>query len=130
MRRVTRWRQVLVGLAFAFALVPASAPTARAGTYTISGTCGVWDPENYTPGRVVPSSACPNLFLNLVPGAPSPVSAETRWAFNAPPGTGVSSFNVQALLFGREGWQAVLIATSVGILEGCPSVTCPGGYKF
>ena len=53
---------------------------ARAGTYTVYGTCGLWAPYNNSPAYVAVYPACPELVTRNVgaPSSPSPVSDRGR----------------------------------------------------
>ena len=124
-RAISGLAMVLVGLVL---LWPSAA---RAGTYTVFGTCGLWAPYNNSPAYVAVYPACPELVTRNVgaPSSPSPVSTEGGWVFYAPPGTSVASFTMSGGLAGLHGWQAAVIPSASGPVENCPGSTCPGGTK-
>src|SRR3954451_9936155 len=107
------------------------APTAAsAGSFTVSGTCGLWTPYSNHWDAVVPAAVCPQLKLEHPLGPWTSASGyEGKWTFDAPAGTVISSFSMQTSLYGADGWQAAVIASNLGTVEGCPSSTCPGAYK-
>ena len=54
-RAISGWATLLVGMVL---LWPSAA---RAGTYTVYGTCGLWTPYNNSPAYVAVYPACPEL---------------------------------------------------------------------
>jgi hypothetical protein len=103
---------------------------AGAGTFTVSGSCGLWQPYNNSPGYVSVYPACPELVTrNSGASTPAPTSSEGGWIFYAPAGTSVASFAVQGALLGTSGWQAALIPSAGIPVENCPGSSCPGASK-
>ena len=110
-------------------------PPARAGTYTISGTCGLWGAYNYRPDRIAVYPECYGLIARNVGGPFStPAGAAGGWSFSAPAGTSVDSFSLQGSMGGLKGWQATGYLQGGGLngfaFENCPGATCPGGDKY
>lgn len=127
MNRLARW----LGCGAALGAVLAVGTPAFAGTYTVTGTCGNWSGFSNNITAVAVNVTCPQMRLEhpVGPWTASP-GHEARLTFDAPGGTAIASFSGQFSLLGTNGWQAALIATSVGQVEGCPGATCPGAYKF
>lgn len=117
------------GLALLLVLIVVA--PARGGTFTISGTCGLWRPYTNGGSWVSPSSSCPLLkATNPVGGYSSPVGGEGGWIFDTPAGTAIGSFSIQGDLLGVNGWQAAVLSTNGGVVENCPGASCPGAYKY
>lgn len=118
------------------ALVGVAAPTspAVAGTYTITGTCGLWDPYNADPAHIAVLGSCPSLVARNVGGSFStPVNGVGGgWRFAAPSGAGISSASISYYARGWNGWQATLFEEGgIGQLGfNCPGATCPGGAEL
>jgi hypothetical protein len=136
MSRGHRWAtriQFIVVIACAAAAL-ALAPSARAGTFTIRGTCGLWDAFNAIPSRIAVYPDCPTLVARNVGGAVStPAGPPGGWVFYAPGGTSIASFTIEGNFYGTSGWQAAGY-TEGGAFSGvpfasCPGATCPGGYQ-
>lgn len=112
---------------FACALSPTQA---LAGTYSVTDTCGAWEPRNNAPARIAVYTECPTLVLrNVGGGFSSAAGQEGRWEFNAPPGTWVDRATLWGSMTGLSGWQAALLNASGGLYEYCPGPACPGGSK-
>src|SRR3954465_12809846 len=81
-----------------------SAPAA-AGTFTVSGTCGLWQPFNNRADRVAVFAQCPQLNTRNTFGSfTTPAGRAGGWTFTAPSGTAISSFAVEAAIYARNGW--------------------------
>ncbi|MBE2316690.1 hypothetical protein DVA67_011950 [Solirubrobacter sp. CPCC 204708] len=110
---------LLVGL---FAAGPA-----RAGYYTVSGTCGHWAGWG---GQVAIFPACPDLVARNI-GQPwlTPYGAYGGWRFDPPPGTAIATAGLRGSLVGGNGWQAWVASEGISAREmvACPSVSCPQG---
>ena len=92
--------QAVAGIAALLSISPA----ARAGTYTISGTCGLWDAYNYRPDRIAVYPECYGLVARNVGGPFStPAGAAGGWSFSAPAGTSIDSFSLQGSMGGVQG---------------------------
>jgi hypothetical protein len=123
-----RVRRLWLLLATIVALGAASPPAAVAGTYTVTGTCGFWDPYNSSPAYVAVYASCPTLVTrNVYGGFSSPVGAEGGWILNPPPGASISSFTTAGNAAGFNGWQATLYAGGQ-IFTNCPGPSCAGGF--
>src|SRR5262245_59436551 len=91
----------------AFVAIAGIAPAARAGTYTVSGTCRLWSPYSADPNLIAVYPACPDLIARNVNGPyTTPAGAGGGWRFDPPAGTVVSSVDLQGSLQGLNGWQA------------------------
>lgn len=125
--RSSRARLASLAAVILAALAAATAPAAVAGTYTISGTCGLWDPYNNNPSAVAVYASCPTLVARNVYGPfTSPAGADGGWVLNAPAGAGVSSVMTAGNAIGKNGWQATLYAASGNVFMNCPGPSCPG----
>ena len=113
----------------------ASRSSPRAGTYTVTGTCGLWDPYGTTASGITVYQDCPGLWARNIGGNfTTPSGQGGGWAFRAPAGTWINSFSLQGPMLGTGGWQVA------GYLEGgsgpgvnfenCPGSSCPGAYKY
>src|SRR5215218_4281931 len=82
-------------LAFA-ALASIHATVAEAGSYTINGTCGLWDPYNVDPAHIAVYGGCGGLIARNAGGNFStPVNGTGGgWRFVAPGGTGISGASI------------------------------------
>jgi hypothetical protein len=129
MKAISKRGREIGGLMLLAAALMFPAP-ASAGTFTVSGTCGLWRPYNYAPGHIAVYPACSELVTRNVGGsfASSP-GAEGGWIFDAPGGTSIASFAVQGALQGFSGWQAALFPSNGSPVENCPGSNCPGGTK-
>jgi hypothetical protein len=108
-------------------LVPSAA---AAGTYTVSGTCGLWSPYGSNGPYLTMYPACPELVVRNIGGSfRTAAGAEGGWMFYAPSGTSIANFALEASLLGLQGWQAAVIPTSGFQVEGCPGAACPGASK-
>src|SRR4051794_33290253 len=131
-----RWQKICVVLtAIGIAALLAIAPAAGAGTYTISGTCGLWDAFNYRPDRIAVYPECYALIARNVGGPFStPAGAQGGWSFSAPGGTSIDSFRLQGSMSGVSGWQATGYLQGGWLngeaFENCPGANCPGGDKY
>jgi hypothetical protein len=106
------------------------AAPANAGTYTVSGTCGLWSPYNADPSHLATYQSCPSLIARMAWGPFSTTSAAPAgWRFDAPAGTAIASASLSGLAFGLNGWQAAVYAEGGNGLTivGCPGPSCPGG---
>src|ERR1700744_2610945 len=84
---------VLTGLAIA-------AP-ARAGLYTVTGTCSAWAPWGTTSGQVAVYPACPWLYTrNVLGNFTTAAGVGGGWRFDAPPGTAISSVTLNGTMQG------------------------------
>src|SRR5438876_11408350 len=78
----------------------ALAPTASAGTYTISGTCGLWTSWANDASRISVYPACPELVARNTGGGSTAPGVGGGWRFDAPAGTAITSVAFQhGLLF-------------------------------
>jgi hypothetical protein len=103
---------------------------AAAGTFTVSGTCGLWRPYQNDNAHIAVYPACPELVTRNIGGPfTTPVSAEGGWIFDAPSGTSIAGFALQASLLALSGWQTAVIPTSGFAVENCPGTSCPGASK-
>ena len=121
-----------LGLAAAIAAIAtlAGPHAANAGTYTVSGTCGLWSPWNWDGSRIAVYAGCPALYARQTYGAfTTPAGVAGGWRFDAPWGTEIQSVTLEGALKGFNGWQAAAYTegNSARTLVDCPGVTCPGG---
>jgi hypothetical protein len=133
--RSRRRSAALVRLVLALAVVSCSQATlAEAGNYTISGTCGLWDPYNVDPAHIAVLSSCPSLVARNVGGSfTTPVNGVGGgWRFVAPSGAGISSASISYFARGWSGWQATLLEEGGSGVAGfnCPGLDCPGGAQL
>jgi hypothetical protein len=115
----------------AAALVLTIAASASAGTFTVSGTNGLWRAYNNRPDRlaVYPDGAT-LATRNTFGGFSTPAGSEGGWIFDAPSGTSLSSFTLAGALLGNDGWQAALIPAGLPPVENCPGPACPGALQY
>ena len=124
-------RPTLTFLAIAAAVVAFSlmAAPARAGVYTVPGTCGQWSPFNADGSRIAVYPECPNLIARNSGGAfNTGAGVAGGWRFDPPAGTAVVSVELHGSLQGVNGWQATAYTegTSARELINCPGANCPG----
>ncbi len=132
-RRLPRRVLLVVLLAIGYALAEPHTD-AEAGTYTVTGTCGVWEPWT-TSGGIAVFTECPSLWARNAGGAyTTPAGQNGGWVFRAPPGTWINNFTLQGPFMGTQGWQAAGYyeggITNGRDFEGCPGPTCPGAYRY
>jgi hypothetical protein len=106
-----------------------------AGTYTVTGTCGLWDAYNSDPAHVSVYGGCGSLVARNVGGNfSSPATgAAGGWQFVAPPGTGISGAAISYYARGWNGWQSAMYEVGgFGLtLFNCPGLGCaPGGAEL
>lgn len=129
MRWTTR-ATLAIGMAL---VIGALAPPgwARAGTFTVAGTSGLWAPYNNRPDRIAIYDDGGNLVSRNVGGRFStPQGSEGGWIFDAPPGASIASFTLGGPFYAHDGWQVALMAAGQLPVENCPGPTCPGAYKY
>src|SRR5215218_1581800 len=98
-------RLALLTVAAALSSLVLSAVPARAGLYTVSGTCGLWTPVG---SGIAIYPACPALVARNSGPQVGPYAIGGGWRFDPPPGTAIASANLQASLTGANGWQALV----------------------
>src|SRR4051812_23652140 len=131
---ITR-RARLAGATLATLAALATAPPhAVAGTYTVTGTCGAWDPYVTPNSGITVFTVCPTLEARNIGGNfTTPAGQGGGWTFHAPAGTWINNFALQGAMLGTRGWQAAGYleggATPGLNFEGCPGASCPGAYK-
>src|SRR3954462_1424591 len=103
-------RRLALALAALLALVAVGASPAVAGTYTINGTCGLWDAYNDDPAHIAVYAQCPALTARNVRGNFTTPASGTGggWRFTAPPGSGIAAAAISYLSGGHNGWQAAM----------------------
>lgn len=118
-------RRLSLLLVAALALGLAAAP-ARAGTYTVSGTCGLWSPFNSNGARVAvfADSGCTLIARNTFGAFSTAQGTAGGWQMSAPAGATIHAFSVLARLKGTSGWDAALFDSS-----GLMHAVCPGGVN-
>src|SRR5215218_4336228 len=90
-------------IATVVALLCAAAP-GQAGTYTVSGTCGLWEPYNNNAARMsVYNDGCLLVARNTFGGFSSSQGTQGGWRMTAPPGASIASFWLLASLKGTRG---------------------------
>src|SRR3954469_6302195 len=88
-------RATIVAAGVTLALVGAPG-RAEAGTYTISGTCGLWEPFSVGASGITAFPNCPELWARNLGGAFStPPGGAAGWVFHAPAGTWITGFSLQ-----------------------------------
>jgi hypothetical protein len=106
------------------------ASPARAGTYTVSGTCDGWQAWSGSPTIRPYAQAgfggypCPSLIASAEQTS-SPGSA-AGWTFYAPAGTSVVDAAFEAYARAGGGWQAAIYRLGGGA-SGSSWLNCPGG---
>jgi hypothetical protein len=106
-------RAIAIRATFLLSAVLAWPAAAGAGSFTVSGSCGLWQAYNNTPAYLAVYPSCPELVTrNSGASTAAPPGAEGGWIFYAPGGTSVASFAVQGALLGTSGWQAALIPST------------------
>ena len=86
------------------------APAAvSAGSYTVSGTCGLWAPYSNNGARMaVYADGCRLVTRNTYGGFTSPQGTEGGWRMSAPAGASIAGFSIKADLKGTSGWDAAV----------------------
>jgi hypothetical protein len=123
-----RRRSTVAAAGLAAFLLLSFAAYARAGSYTVSGTCG-WQAWSGTATISVyaapdPDNSCPALSMATL--APTPPGAAGGWTFYAPPGTSIVSGAFLAWADAHDGWQAAIYRFGGGA-SGSSWLNCPGG---
>ncbi len=116
-------------------IVLCGAAPAHAGTYTVTATCGAWDPVNERPTKFAVYTACPMLVARNVAGHfNTGAGVHAAWVFTAPSGTGIEGALLSGTIVGRNGWQSTIYLqggnASGAAWENCPSASCPYGGRF
>ena len=109
-------------VASALALTPSAA---HAGSYTVSGTCGIWSPYSNNGARMAVYADGCNTFLlarNTFGNFTSSQGTEGGWRVIAPPGAAISGLSFFGTLKGTKGWDAALLDSG-----GTVHAVCPGG---
>src|SRR5215208_6727284 len=103
-------QRVLLAMALtAVALVAAPLP-AHAGTYTVHGTCGLWEPYSNNGARMaVYYDGCRLVTRNTYGGFTSPQGTEGGWRMSAPAGAALDGFHISGSLKGTAGWDAAVL---------------------
>ena len=115
-------RLLLSALAVAGTL--ATVAPAHAGTYTVSGTCGLWQPYSNNSARMaVYADGCRLVTRNTYGGFSSPQGTAGGWRMSAPAGAAIAAFSIKADLKGTKGWDAAVFA------NGLVFAVCPGGVN-
>ena len=132
--RPTR-RTFLAALIAATSAIATVAVPASAGTYTVTGTCGLWEPYNTQTDRLAVFPECPSMQARNSGGAfTTPAGQGGGWVFRAPAGTWIQGFTLQGPMLGTRGWQAAGYyeggSTPGRDFEACPGPGCPGAYKY
>src|SRR4051794_7722677 len=121
-------RAVLTGIAIQLLSVAIAATPARAGSYTVTGTCGQWTTGG---SGVAIFPACPQLVVrNVYQAQLTPYGAGGGWRFEAPAGTTIASASLRGSLVASNGWQAHVYTEGANARElmVCPDVNgCAGG---
>jgi hypothetical protein len=101
---------------------------ARAGSYTVSGTCGWQAWSNSAAINVYaaadPDHSCP--ALSMASSSPTAPGAAAGWTFYAPSGTSIVSGAFLAWADAPDGWQAAIYRLGGGA-SGSSWLNCPGG---
>ena len=104
------------------ALLAAAAP-AQAGSYTVSGTCGLWAPYNSNGTRMaVYNDGCRLVTRNVFGNFSTRQGTEGGWRLTAPPGATITGFWLLASLKGTSGWDAAVFDNG-----GLRHAVCRGG---
>jgi hypothetical protein len=117
-------RSLLAIMVTVVALLATAAP-AQAGTYTVYGTCGLWEPYNNNGARMaVYYDGCRLVTRNTYGGFTSPQGTEGGWRMTAPAGATLDGFHISASLKGTAGWDAAIFDNG-----GFRHAVCPGGVN-
>jgi hypothetical protein len=97
---------------------------AHAGSYAVTGTCGLWQPFNNNGDRVAvyASGGCLLIARNSYGNFTSAQGTQGGWTVSAPAGATITAFTYEGFLKGTEGWDAALYADN-----GLTYAACPGG---
>jgi hypothetical protein len=128
-------RTLVAALIAATSAVATVVAPASAGTYTVTGTCGLWEPYNTANSGITVYPECYALWARNVGGAfTTPSGPGGGWVFRAPAGTWIHGFTLQGPMYGTRGWQAAGYyeggSTPGRDFEACPGPSCPGAYKY
>jgi hypothetical protein len=129
-------RSLWASFLLAIVLFASLGTSAKAGTYSVYGTCGNWTAWNTAPASLAVYPQCPGMIARNVGGAfSSPNNVQGGWYFSAPAGTEISSVSLTGELRGLNGWQTMGYATGGGAPGGsytflsCPGWTCQNGVQ-
>ncbi|RKQ92962.1 hypothetical protein C8N24_2819 [Solirubrobacter pauli] len=122
----------ILALGCTSAVVPHAA---NAGTYTVSGVCGVWEPYVTPSSGITVYPECPWVRArNIGADGSTPAGQGGGWVFRAPAGTWIDSFTLQGAMLGTRGWQVAGYYEGGSVpgrdFEGCPGASCPGQYRY
>src|SRR4051794_21367739 len=88
---------------------------AKAGYYTVPGTCGQWAPWG---SGIAIYPACPDLIArNIGQAQLTAAGVGGGWRFDLPPGTAVASANLHGSVQGSNGWQANVYTEGISARE-------------
>lgn len=130
-RRTSRSPLKLLAIAGTAAILIGMAITepARAGSYTVTGTCSAWSPWGTTATWVAVYPACPSLYArNVLGNFKTAAGVGGGWRFDAPSGTAISAITLEGTMRGQNGWQSAVFTEGANPhqIQGCPGPTCPG----
>ena len=127
-----RHSRYLISLIVAASALAATPQPADAGSYSVSGLCGLWSSFTNNSARVAvyPEAGCYALTArNSVGNYRSARGTQGGWSLPAPAGSRITSLNMHAYLFAADGWDAVLLADGA-VIAGCPGNTrCEGSHS-
>ena len=113
---------IVAGLLVAALATPGAV---SAGSYTVSGTCGLWAPYSNNGARMaVYADGCRLVTRNTYGGFTSPQGTEGGWRMSAPAGASIAGFSIKADLKGTSGWDAAVFDD-----RGLTFAVCPGGVN-
>src|SRR3954453_21712432 len=113
-----RHNRYLITLILAATALATSARVAEAGSYSVSGLCGLWSPFTNNGARVAvyAEAGCSGLTArNSVGGYRSGRGTQGGWKPPAPAGAGITEPARHAFLLGTAGWDAVIFDTNDGV---------------
>jgi hypothetical protein len=103
-------RRLALALSALLTIAAITAPAAFAGSYTVSGTCGLWEPYNASPAHIAVYGGCgsPGIVRNAGGNFDTPAGVGGGWRLTAPPGAWLTGATVTVHAIGRNGWQTTV----------------------
>src|SRR3954471_19356951 len=118
---MTRTRTTSLTAVLATIATLLAAAAAHAGSYTVSGTCGMWGPFSNNGARVaVYDAGCLLVARNTFGNFSSGQGTEGGWIATAPPGAAIAGFTYEGFLKGTSGWDAALYDSNGRTHAVCP----------
>ena len=118
-----RQSRYLITLVLAASALATNPGAAEAGSYSVSGLCGLWSPFTNNGARVAvyAEAGCGGLTArNSVGDYRSAQGTQGGWRLTAPAGATITRLAMHAYLLADRGWDAVIFDNKGGVFVGCP----------